>query len=153
MIASICTTNVTIRGLQGPDLTHGFLEVVRSFRPCNLSFGEAAAVLRERIRRGIYTYVAEYEGHIVGTASLLVDFKFINSGGRVGIVEDVIVLPDFQGLGIGRRLMVAVERKAMELRCYKICLYCSDDLIAYYERLGFNHTDLFLRRDLNDTNE
>lgn len=148
MLLTSTDIDLSIRDLHGPDLVNGFLDVIRSFRPCNLSFDAAGAILRERSRRGIATYVAEYEGRVVGTASLLVDHKFINHGGKVAIVEDVIVLPAFQGRGVGRQLMAAVQQRAEELGCYKVCLYCSDDLIDYYQRLGFSHTDAFLRLDL-----
>jgi glucosamine-phosphate N-acetyltransferase len=140
---------ITVRPLQGPDLGNGFLEVIRSFRPCELTLDAAGQVLRERTRRGITTFVAENQGRVVGTAALLVDHKFIHSGGKVGIVEDVIVLPDYQGRGVGRLLMAKTRQRAVELGCYKVCLYCSEELIPYYERLGFYHTDAFLRHDLS----
>jgi glucosamine-phosphate N-acetyltransferase len=147
MRALSTTLECTIRPLWGPDLTKGFLDVIRSFRSCDLTLAEAGEILRERIRRGVTTLVAEYEGRVIGTASLLIDHKFINSGGKAGIVEDVIVLPAFQGCGIGRDLMAALKQRAEELGCYKLGLYCSDDLIAYYQRLGFSHSDAFLRLD------
>jgi len=149
MRALSTTIQCTIRLLWGPDFIKGFLDVIRSFRPCDLTVEEAGGILRERIRRGVTTYVAEYEGQVIGTASLLVDQKFINSGGKAGIVEDVIVLPAFQGCGVGRELMAALQQRAAELGCYKLGLYCSADLVAYYERLGFNHSDAFLRLDLS----
>lgn len=148
MIASQPILHVTVRPLQGPDLDNGFLEVIQSFRPCSLTHGDAGSILRERIRRGLLAYVAECHGRIVGTASLLIDHKFINNGGKVAILEDVIVLPEYQGRGVGTQLMAAAQEKAVELGCYKICLYCSAELVRYYERLGFNQTDLFMRRDV-----
>jgi len=150
MLALSTTIKSTIRLLWGPDLTNGFLDVIRSFRPCDLTLAAAGEILRERIRRGVTTYVAEYEGRVIGTASLLVDRKFINSGGKAGIVEDVIVLPAFQGCGVGRDLMAALKEHAAELGCYKLGLYCSDDLIAYYERVGFSRSDAFLRLDFQE---
>jgi glucosamine-phosphate N-acetyltransferase len=141
--------NAIIRPLRGPDLENGFLSVVASFRPCELSFESAAAILRERIRRGILTYVAEMDGRIVGTASLLLDVKFINNGGIAAIIEDVIVHPAFRGFGIGSQLVETVTQAAQELGCYKACLYCSDDLVPYYERLGFQPSDDLMRRDLS----
>lgn len=148
MTRCITNLNATIRSLRGPDIDRGFLDVIRSFRPFDLSREEAGAILRERIRNGLLTVVAEYSERIIGTASLLVDHKFINNGGRVAIVEDVIVLPEFQGMGVGGRLVTALVEEAQRLGCYKICLYCSDDLVQYYERLGFVHSDLFMRKDL-----
>jgi glucosamine-phosphate N-acetyltransferase len=149
MPASLHTELETlVRPLRGPDLDHGFLDVIRSFRPFALSREEAGNILRERLRRGIHTLVAECEERVMGTASLLVDHKFINHGGKVAIVEDVIVLPAYQGLGVGRKLMQSLEELANTLGCYKICLYCSDELLAYYARLGFDHTDAFMRKDL-----
>ena len=149
MLTLATELEVAVRGLQGPDLNNGFLEVIRSFRPCDLTIEEAGVVLRERIRRGLETIVALHQGRVIGTASLMVDHKFINSGGKVGIVEDVIVLPAFQGQGVGRLLMESLKDRAAELGCYKVCLYCSDELVPYYERLGFDHTDAFMRHDVS----
>jgi glucosamine-phosphate N-acetyltransferase len=131
-------TQAHIGELNGPDLTRGFLETLSSLADVNLTPAEAVKILRNRLRAGIATYVARVEGRVVGTASLLVEDKFIHSGGRVGHIEDVAVHPDFKKQGIGAALVRHAIAQARALGCYKAILDCSDSLVPFYEQMGFH---------------
>ena len=81
--------------------------------------------------------VAAVGGHVVGAATLLTEHKFINQAGRAGHVEDVAVAVDQQGRGIGGALIGYLLERAAAAGCYKTILDCADDLVPFYERLGF----------------
>ena len=81
--------------------------------------------------------VAAVGGHMVGAATLLIEHKFINQAGRAGHVEDVAVAVDQQGRGIGGALIGYLLERAAAAGCYKTILDCADDLVPFYERLGF----------------
>src|SRR5438105_1076875 len=103
---------VTLRELTGPDLANGFLETLASLSETGLTPEAAAEVLRSRLRGGVRTYVALLGGRVVGTASLLLEQKFLHGGGWVGHVEDVAVHRDHQQRGVGSALVQHVTDEA-----------------------------------------
>src|SRR6266478_1429343 len=72
---------VTVRVLRGCYITENFLETLASLSEVGLTPDRAKEVFRERLRRGIRGYVACLDGRVVGSASLLVEEKFIHGGG------------------------------------------------------------------------
>jgi hypothetical protein len=57
--------DVEIAELTDRDLSAGFLESLASLADVGLTPQEAAAILRERTRQGIKTYVARLDGRVV----------------------------------------------------------------------------------------
>ena len=53
-------------------------------------------------------HVAEDNGKIVGSTTLLIEQKFIHKGGYVGHIEDVVVSKEFEGRGIGIKLVTSL---------------------------------------------
>ena len=139
---------LVIREMTGPDLAHGFLESLTALAEVNLTFEQAAEVFRARIRNGIRTYVACIGDHVVGTASLLVEQKFIHKGGKVGHIEDVAVHPDCRQHGVGSALVKHATEQARKLGCYKVILSCFERLTPFYAKLGYRQHDVGMRIDL-----
>jgi glucosamine-phosphate N-acetyltransferase len=144
---------VTIRELCGPDVTPSFLETLGSLAEVQLSVPEALEIFRQRLRAGIRTYIAVTGGQIVGTATLLLEQKFIHGGGRVGHIEDVAVHRDFQKRGIGAALIRHMTRESRQFGCYKVILNCFEDRIPFYQSLGYRPHDVGLRLDLRQDAE
>lgn len=139
---------LTIRELRGSDPFEEFLDSLASLAEVRLTPEQAKEVFRNRLRTGVRTYIALAQGRIVGTASLLVEQKFIHGGGCSGHLEDVAVHPDFQNHGVGAALVRHVIEQARKLRCYKVVLNCFDNLAGFYEKLGFRRHDAGLRMEL-----
>lgn len=139
---------ITIRLMFATDLQRGFLDALASLKPCDLTYEEAIAVFRKRMRQKIQTYVALIDDRVVGTASLIIEPKFINHGGVVGHIEDVAVHRDFQHHGIGGKLVQHLLTVSREQQCYKVILDCADDVIPFYEKLGFHRWEQAMRCDL-----
>ncbi len=137
-----------IREITGPDLANGFLETLSALVEVNLSFEEAAEVLRARMRAGVRTYVACVGARVVGTASLVIEQKFIHKGGKIGHIEDVAVHPESRHLRVGSVLVRHAIAQARRLGCYKVILSCFERLVPFYEGLGFHKHDLGMRIDL-----
>jgi glucosamine-phosphate N-acetyltransferase len=137
-----------IREIIGPDLAHGFLESLAALAEVNLTFEEAAEVLRARMRAGIRTYVAYVGDRVVGTASLVIEQKFIHKGGKIGHIEDVAVHPNSRQLRVGSALVRHATQQARKLGCYKVILSCYERLVPFYEGLGFRKHDFGMRIDL-----
>jgi glucosamine-phosphate N-acetyltransferase len=138
----------TIRLLEAPDFDNGFLATLANLSPVGLTPAEAERIWHLRKQAGVHTIVAEADGRIIGTASLILEQKFIHQGGSVGHIEDVAVHPDAGGHGIGSALVDHLTGLARERGCYKVILSCLDRLVPFYERLGFRRHDSGMRIDL-----
>ena len=55
---------------------------------------------------GTPTYTVDFAGNV----ALLLEKKFIHSGGYIGHIEDVAVHPEFQGHGIGKALIERIQQ-------------------------------------------
>ena len=84
---------------------------------------------------------------IVGSTTLLIEQKFIHDGGLVGHIEDVVVRKDYEGKGIGMKIVMSLLEVAKERKCYKTILDCKDDVKQFYERIGFKHESSGMRFD------
>lgn len=140
-------TGLTVRQLTPADLGPRFLETLAALSEVSLSAREAEEIHRQRHRQGIRTYVALWGGQVVGTASLLLERKFIHKGGLVGHIEDVAVHRDFQLRGTGTALVGHATEEARKLGCYKVVLDCFEHLVPFYARLGYRPHNLGLRVD------
>jgi glucosamine-phosphate N-acetyltransferase len=138
---------VTVRELHEADLDNGFLDALETLTEVGMTADEARAILGE-LPPNLHTYVAVWQGRVVGTTSLLVERKFIHTGGRVGHIEDVAVCRSMQGRGVGTALIRYAVEEARRLDCYKVILDCFDSLVGFYERLGFRPYNRGLRLDL-----
>jgi glucosamine-phosphate N-acetyltransferase len=139
---------IVIRPMNAVDLRRGFLDTVRALRETNLTEEQAVEVFRRRMRNKVRTFVALLDGKIVGTASLLIEPKFIHDGGVTGHVEDVAVHPGCQGKGIGARLVERVLEESRKEGCYKVILDCAEHVIPFYEKMGFHKWERAMRIDL-----
>jgi glucosamine-phosphate N-acetyltransferase len=138
---------LTIRELTVADLDNGFLEALSSLSDVGLTPEEAIPFFQERLAAGVRTYVACAGVEVVGTASLLLERKFLHRGGLVAHIEDVAVRRDLQRHGVGTQLIRHVTEEACRLGCYKVILNCFDDRVGFYTRLGYRLHDCGMRRD------
>ena len=138
-----------LRPLEQGDFTRGFLETLENLVPVNLTPEEATHIWRGRNAAGVRTVVAaDREGNVLGTASLILEHKFIHKGGTFGHIEDVAVHPDHGGKGVGSALVRALVDLARHSGCYKVILSCNDQNLAFYAKLGFRRHDNGMRIDL-----
>lgn len=119
-----------------PDLDDG--DVVR--------LDEAHAWLRRIATYPDYKlHVAELDGRVVGTFALLVMDNLAHRGAKSEIVEDIGVLPELHGCGIGKLMMERARQLCRDAGCYKLVL--SSNLLrtaahAFYDSLGFEQHGL-----------
>jgi len=88
-----------------------------------------------------YRILAEMQGQIIG--QLAIDFRAMQLNGEyihVMGIADLAVYPEFQGQGMGRRLMQEVGLLANRHNRQIDFLYLVTDKPAFYERLGFIQT-------------
>jgi len=85
-------------------------------------------------------YVAERQGRIVGTFTLLIKRNLSHLGAASAVVESVAVDPAAQGAGIGRAMMVFARELCRKAGCYKMALSSNlrrERAHAFYDGLGF----------------
>ncbi len=144
-------TDVTIRKLEEKDLFRGFLTSLDSLKK--------ASDLNENKAKDIFNKIKSNPNHLVfvvilddkvaGSTTLLIEPKFIHQGGKVGHIEDVVIAKEFQGSGIGEKLINFVLEYAKKNDCYKTILDCSDDVKPFYEKIGFKKHSNSMRFDHN----
>lgn len=132
-------TEPIIRELKKEDLWNGFLTSLDSLREASNIDKLKADKIFEKINSNedYIIAVAEVNGRVVGSTTLLIEQKFIHEGGLVAHIEDVAVDKNFQGQKIGEKIMKFLLEKSKNRGCYKTILDCTDDVKPFYEKLGF----------------
>ena len=137
---------IIIRKMVLDDLFRGFLETLSYLKPTLLTGLDAIRIFHSRKKAGIITLVA-VESKVVGTASIVIEEKYINKGGLCAHIEDVAVHKKCRGKGIGKALVKACLKYAKVKGCYKSVLVCNDSLIDFYKDIGFVAKDNHMRVD------
>ena len=142
-------TELTIRRLRNKDLFNGFLESLDSLRKSSHLKPKRARTIFQRITENPHEtiYVAVKDSKVIGAASIIIEQKFIHDGGKVGHIEDVVVAKEFQGKGVGQKIVIALLEFAQRQGCYKTILDCTDELIPFYEKIGFKRYSSAMRFD------
>ncbi|MDE1813450.1 MAG: GNAT family N-acetyltransferase [Thaumarchaeota archaeon] len=132
-------SSIKIRKLQKKDIFNGFLLSLDSLRKSSHMKPNKANAIFDKIAKNSHQviYVAVDNSEIIGSASILIEQKFIHGGGKVGHIEDVVVRKEFQGKGVGNQIVVALLKYAQKQGCYKTILDCTDELIPFYKKIGF----------------
>ncbi len=144
-------TDVTIRKLEEKDLFRGFLTSLDSLKKTSdLNENKAKDVFNKiKSNPNHLVFVVILDDKVAGSTTLLIEPKFIHQGGNVGHIEDVVIAKEFQGSGIGEKLINFVLEYAKKNDCYKTILDCSDDVKPFYEKIGFKKHSNCMRFDHN----
>lgn len=94
------------------------------------------------------------DGKEIGHAWLYLIYNDLHKD-PYGLIEDVKVLEEYEGQGIGRNLLGAVIDMAKSYDCYKIIATSRDDgtrpkVHAWYERAGLIRYGLEFRMNLKE---
>ena len=112
-------------------------------------------VLREILADSHQTLlVAEAEGHIVGTLSLVVVANLSYRGRPYAILENIVVDAAERGKGYGEALVTAAVGRARAAGCYRVRLTSNarrKSAHRFYERLGFEATHSGYVRSLDSS--
>jgi len=141
--------NVTIRQIQKDDLWKGFLTTLDSLRQSSDISKIRAEKVFDKIKENPnhLIAIALLNERVVGSATLIIEQKFIHNGGMVGHIEDVVVDKKHQGKKIGEQIIKYLLEESKAKGCYKTILDCSDEVKPFYEKLGFKHNANALRFD------
>lgn len=142
-----------VRRIKEADFENGFFETLSNLTTVgDIRFNEYRMEIINRIlgdQNYIIIVAEEQENHtIIGTATLLIEQKFIHNGGRVGHIEDVATRAGYEGIGVGKKIIQKLIEISKELQCYKIILDCDNKVIGFYEKLGFKKKAVMMRLDI-----
>ena len=66
--------------------------------------------------------------------------------GKVGHVEDICISDDYQGQGLGRTMIKALDSIAMKKGCRKSILDCSMDNTEFYMKCGYKTSSIHMSK-------
>lgn len=145
---------IDIRPVTATDLP----EVLRLYAQPELDAGrvltvEAAGAILARMAEypDYHLYVALLECTVVGTFALMIVDNIGHLGAPSGLMEDVAVAPDYQGQGIGRRMVQFAIELCRQKGCYKMALSANlkrERAHAFYESLDLVRHGYSFRTDL-----
>ena len=142
---------IEIREIEEDDTEKGFLQTLDFLRNASGLDKNKAKEILKKIKQDTnhIIHVAIENKKIVGSTTLLIEQKFIHGGGLVGHIEDVVVRKDYEGKGIGMKLVISLLDVAKQRKCYKTILNCEDSLKPFYEKIGFKKATNEMRYDHN----
>jgi len=144
-------TEIEIREIEEDDLEKEFLETLDFLRNASgLDKNKAKEILKKiKQNPNHIIHVAIDDKKVIGSTTLFIEQKFIHDGGLVGHIEDVVVRKDYEGRGIGMKLVISLLDVAKQRKCYKTILNCEDSLKPFYEKIGFKKATNEMRCDHN----
>ena len=142
-------TEIEIREIEEGDLEKEFLETLDFLRNASgLDKNKAKEILKKiKQNPNHIIHVAIDDKKVIGSTTLFIEQKFIHDGGIVGHIEDVVVRKDYEGQGIGMKLVISLLDVAKQRKCYKTILNCEDTLNPFYEKIGFKKATNEMRYD------
>lgn len=92
--------------------------------------------------------VLKGDSNILGMVSLLYSISTA-LGGKVAILEDMIIHKDYRQMGLGKELLGEAIRFSKERNCLRLTLltdFNNDAAINFYQRFGFRKSDMIPMR-------
>lgn len=99
----------------------------------------------EKLRQGHFVLFAFEEDELAGTVTLYPETKLYGGGKRVLHLEDLVVFPEFRGLGIATELIFSSKLIMKKLECEYIILRCSNQLRSFYKQNGFDDVGISMK--------
>ena len=97
--------------------------------------GFSAESILRRAAEGTHFYVACEDARVVGCGAVA------PCGERSGAceIQTVFILPQYQGAGLGRRIVETLEADPLARRARRVELSASITAAGFYERLGYRY--------------
>lgn len=87
------------------------------------------------LKNSIYTLTATIDDKVVGMA------RMVGDGAVICYIQDLVVHPSYQKLGVGQMLMEKLVGHAEEIKIQgtelMLCLMCAKGREGFYEKFGF----------------
>lgn len=112
----------------------------------NINQKQAEEILEKINKQNSIIFIIEKDnGQIIGSVTLLLEQKFLRAGKLAGHIEDVVTRKGYEGQGIASALIKKAMETAKENGCYKIILDCKEELVSFYEKFGFENSEVGMK--------
>lgn len=123
--------------LRKADYYNGFLQLLEQLTTVNANEITYEEFCAQFDKQNSKVFVVLDNGKVIGTATLLIEVKFIHKLSFVGHIEDVVVNESYRGRGIGKLLVDHCSSYAQKNGCYKVILDCDRKNVGFYNNCGF----------------
>lgn len=127
-------TDYTIRKLNINDYEK-YLYLINQFRPTTFT-NETYKTILNKIENNSTIWVVDYNNELIGTTTVIYEYKFIRNIVKLAHIEDVCIDEKYRNKGIGNLLINYVVYEAIKEKCYKIILDCDEKLENFYKKSG-----------------
>ena len=86
-----------------------------------------------KINNNSNIWVIELNNKLIATGTILYEYKFIHNISKIAHIEDICVDNNYRGKNYGKVLMSHLIDEAKKENCYKVTLYCKEDLEKFYK--------------------
>lgn len=126
-----------IRKLEKKDFKQ-YIELIEEFRPIGFNIDkEKFEEIYDNIFKNSIIYVLLLDNHLIGSAKLIIEQKFIHKLAKYGLIEDVIIKNEYKGKKYGTKIIKHIVERCKKLNFFKITLTCNENLIKFYEKNKF----------------
>jgi len=133
---------MNIRQLEEGDYDLGYLDLLNDLTTIGMVNKEQWLERFREIKNSnmieIWVIHDKSSNKIIGTATLLVEPKFIHRCGLVGHIEDVVIRKHIHGGGLGKKLIGLLMERSILRGCYKTILDCGEHNVGFYQKCGFS---------------
>jgi len=129
-----------IRELQETDYTE-YLRLINIFRPTVFTEERFIEMLKI-MKNNSVVIVVEVNGRLIGTGTILFEHKFIHNISKIAHIEDICIDSEFRGKGYGILLVKYLIAYSKQNGCYKVTLYCKENLEKFYNLCGLVKNDI-----------
>jgi glucosamine-phosphate N-acetyltransferase len=109
-----------------------YYNLINMFRPTTFTIDDYLKTLKLIKEHNSDIWVIDLNGVLVGTATILYEYKFIHNISKIAHIEDVCINTNYRGKGYGKKLLNYLINEAKNNNCYKVTLYCNDELEEFY---------------------
>ena len=94
------------------------------------AYTEYPDYLKAAFMCSLVTYAAYMDGKVVGLA------RAVGDGLTVVLVQDILVLPEYQGRGVGKMLLMAMLKRFERVRQVFVVTDDTEKTVGFYESMG-----------------
>lgn len=128
--------NITIDTLKKEDYYCGFLQLLEQLTKVESDLITYNEFSEQFDNMQSHVFVIKNNDIIIGTASVIIEPKFIHRLSNVGHIEDVVIDNSYRGNGFGKKLISHCINYCKDNGCYKVILNCNTNNIPFYEKCG-----------------